>query len=419
MKEKVRFVLKNPKAKSSTAIYMIYAWGYKGINNEGREAYIPLKYATRKSIDPDKWDKDEQRADDKYPYAANINNELDIIKVKADKIYIDLKDKGLTPELFRTELDIALGRVEANTVPKVKKQFIDTYIDRYIKDIESGVRRTFNDATRRFSPGTIRNFKAFRTKFKEYEAASGKQYTFDDINMKFYRHFVAWLGMSHTINSTGKTIKQLKMIMQAAFDDDVHKNLDFKKKGFKVVSELVNTIYLNEQEIEKLYKYDAKGPYEKARDLFMIGVLTAQRVSDWNKIGRENIKTTSKKIKIIKIRQQKTGATVIIPFTNPWLVAILEKYDYQLPKMPEQKINEYIKTVCMDAGIKDKANKVTTHTARRSACTNMYNAGIPIGKIMKLSGHKTESEFKKYIRITDEENAEDLATHEYFTRQNK
>ena len=46
-----------------------------------------------------------------------------------------------------------------------------------------------------------------------------------------------------------------------------------------------------------------------------------------------------------------------------------------------------------------------THTARRSGATNMYLAGIPTIAIMKVTGHKTEREFMKYIKITEEQTA--------------
>ena len=37
-------------------------------------------------------------------------------------------------------------------------------------------------------------------------------------------------------------------------------------------------------------------------------------------------------------------------------------------------------------------------------------------QIMKVSGHQTIAEFKKYIRVTDEEIVEELADHNYFKR---
>ena len=44
----------------------------------------------------------------------------------------------------------------------------------------------------------------------------------------------------------------------------------------------------------------------------------------------------------------------------------------------------------------------------------MYLAKIPAIDIMKITGHKTEREFLKYIRVTKEETAEMLSNHEYF-----
>jgi len=138
MKQKVRFLLKNPSAKSITAINMIYAWGYK--DNKGN--YKPLKYSTGQSVNPKNWDKDEQRA--KGAYSAGINTEIAYIEAEASKLYIKLKDEDLTPAILKYELDIRLGRVKPDVTPKpkVKKAYIHDYVTKYISEMESGVRRT-------------------------------------------------------------------------------------------------------------------------------------------------------------------------------------------------------------------------------------------------------------------------------------
>ena len=112
--------------------------------------------------------------------------------------------------------------------------------------------------------------------------------------------------------------------------------------------------------------------------------------------------------------------------------AILDKYENRLPKAYEQKVNKYIKEIASEAGIVDmvevsyvengekkshlveKCELVKTHTARRSGATNMYLAGIPTIAIMKITGHKTEKEFMKYIKITEEQTAMELMNHPYF-----
>jgi integrase len=92
-----------------------------------------------------------------------------------------------------------------------------------------------------------------------------------------------------------------------------------------------------------------------------------------------------------------------------------------------QKLNRYIKEACRAAGIVEqvvtvrisagrrveerhaKYELVTTHTARRSFATNEYLRAIREGRdwrpIMAITGHKKESQFFDYIRITSEENA--------------
>jgi integrase len=51
---------------------------------------------------------------------------------------------------------------------------------------------------------------------------------------------------------------------------------------------------------------------------------------------------------------------------------------------------------------------ISSHTARRSFCTNEYLKGTPALTIMKVSGHKTESSFLKYIKISSKEHAEKM-----------
>ena len=115
------------------------------------------------------------------------------------------------------------------------------------------------------------------------------------------------------------------------------------------------------------------------------------------------------------------------------MLEILAKYENNLPKTYEQKLNKYIKEVAKMAEITEpieveqmengrlvknvvpKNELVKTHTARRSGATNMYLAGIPAISIMKITGHKTEREFMKYIKASEEETAIELMNHPYFS----
>lgn len=58
--------------------------------------------------------------------------------------------------------------------------------------------------------------------------------------------------------------------------------------------------------------------------------------------------------------------------------------------------------------VKPKYAWVTSHTCRRSFCTNEFLAGTPVDLIMKISGHKSLRDFYKYIIITPEEAGQKL-----------
>ena len=74
--------------------------------------------------------------------------------------------------------------------------------------------------------------------------------------------------------------------------------------------------------------------------------------------------------------------------------------------------------------VENRAGKATTliykkyqlvgmHTGRRSFATNMYKRRFPTIAIMRLTGHTTEANFLKYIKVTPEENAAMMA-EEFF-----
>lgn len=137
-------------------------------------------------------------------------------------------------------------------------------------------------------------------------------------------------------------------------------------------------------------------------------------------------------VTVINIRQQKTGAKVTIPCSSQ-LLKILEKYDYNLPHLADQNINEYIKMVAKAAGMTEKVeimttkggtpkrefipkyNLIHTHTARRTGATLMYLSGMDIYDIMKITGHSSPATLKKYIKANELEVARKIVDkYSYF-----
>jgi len=169
---------------------------------------------------------------------------------------------------------------------------------------------------------------------------------------------------------------------------------------------------------------------ERVRDIFIIGSETGLRFSDLSKLNKENITPEN----TIRIKTEKVGKTIEAPIT-PKVRQIFEKYNYQLPKIPTNKnFNDYIKMVASRAGINEpvtierskgvfvigqtvEKNELTTsHTARRSFATNAFLAGVPSISIMKITGHKTEASFMKYLKMSAKDNAIKMQSHPFFNK---
>jgi site-specific recombinase XerD len=454
------FNLKEPKAKTPTLIYLIVRYNK-----------IRFKYSTGLFIRPELWDKEGNSpylknsategvtmTKEEIKQAAIIDNELNRIKTETARIlnYFSYQGTQLTNELLKIEYDKVFRPNAPEKKPNAPEKItLNQYIEKFISDIKTGKRTTENGT--HYTAGTIKNYLGFQSQFNEFQLDPRdrptaterkkrkdedkpkepkfrkKNIDFEDITIDFYDQYVSFFNQkNYSPNTTGRHIKALKVIMRAAGEDGLHENKDIERKKFKVITTEVHPIYLTAKEVENVFNLDLTDnkTLDIARDIFLIGCYTAQRFSDYSRINAKHIKEV-KGGKFIELIQKKTGERVTIP-VRPELETILKKYDYNPPHTHEQKANERIKLVCEKANIKElieieeikgglkvtqshaKHELIKTHTARRTGATLMFLAGIAPISIMKITGHKTEREFLKYIRVTKEENATLLMNHPYF-----
>lgn len=300
-----------------------------------------------------------------------------------------------------------------------------SYWETFIQRAKDGL---VNHSGKPYKKGAIVSYQKSFNFFKAFEKEKRCRYTFDEIDKSFYDMFVADLRQKgKMINTIGEHIKNLKAIMHRSFQEGMHSNLSYQ--SFVKTEEEVDNVYLTETELEQLYNHrfsESNQMLDKYRDLFLVGCYTGLRWEDYKSIRKDDFTVSPKGNLVLVIRAAKTGIRTVIPvYLWKHFKDILEKYDYNLPKVSEQKFNTYIKMACLSAGINTpvvmtsgkkkreapyaKWELVSSHTARRTACTNMFLKGIPTIAIMKISGHKKESTFMKYIKITAEENADYIA----------
>lgn len=420
---------------------------------------IKIRIALPVKIIPSFWDENNQRINDKIigkkelslKDALKIGDELHKL---SDKIKLErsLLREDPSKEWLQTIINEFYGKSEP--VPQVEN--LNDYIFRFIVEATAGKRLCFSGQTKKvYSAGTLRSLRDFQRSFDMYQGISinrkygheknqskhrenkvkmpYKPLNWQDITIDWYNEFVKYFYKRNcSPNYIGKHLKTFKAILRQAKEEGMPVNPEVERKAFKVISAPAENIYLTDEDLQKLRKLDlsSRKHLEVTRDVFLVGCYTAQRYSDYSRINKGNIKEVAGN-KFIELIQQKTGEKCIIPVMAE-CDEILKKYDYTLPRTHEQKINERIKTIACEAEIKEtiyyeqsrggvtikkkvpKYELIKTHTARRTGCTLMYLAGIPVIDIMKMSGHRTEREFMKYIKVTKEQTAINLANHPYF-----
>ena len=401
------FFLKNPKIKDETLVYLFFSYNNKR-----------LKYSTGEKIHTDYWDSENQKAKGtkKFPEYPEFNNRLLSIRSAAFSAYRKILNDGLEPtnELIRKELDKTIRFANTGRVD------LFTFIEKYIEECKSLKAK-----------GTIKAYNTTLKRLKEYCNHIKKNISFEDIDLEFYNSFVSFITeKDYSQNTIGKHIKILKTFLNEATDRGINKTIEFKKRKFKRPVEEPDKIYLSVEELERIYNLDLRNDkqLEGIRDLFIIACFTGLRFSDFSELKPENIIDGNK----IRIRTNKTNELVIIPL-HKFVREIIAKYNNYIPQAlsnPKMnlnlkhlgvlaKITEPVETSITKGGklVKKTVNKyklIGTHTARRSFATNLYLAGIPSITIMKITGHQTEKSFLRYIRISQEENANKLLDHPFF-----
>jgi 16S rRNA G1207 methylase RsmC len=111
---------------------------------------------------------------------------------------------------------------------------------------------------------------------------------------------------------------------------------------------------------------------------------------------------------------------VVIPL-QPYTKEIIQKYNGDFPNKKNKatfraQIKEIGKLASINSDVVITSKKgiekvdnfykkyelISSHTCRRSFCTNQYLRGIPTVLLMKISGHSTEKAFMRYIKIDEE-----------------
>jgi integrase len=306
-------------------------------------------------------------------------------------------------------------------VIQIRKREVDffTEIDAYNKSKEKKV------CEKGFA-----NFRIFKDRLLAFQTFRKRKITFASLDYTFYLELVEFFTYDYLLkrklnpeyglklSSIGKTINMLRVFIKDRVRRKIISPIDME--DFKILDEETDAIYLTYEEIGKIYNLDLTNDPTLVlyRDMFVFGCLTGLRFSDYSTLRGTDLRNG-----LLYKKANKTDSWVVIPLRKEAVDIFNGHFIGSTPVISNAVFNRYIKEIAERAGISQsitfsykKGNKdmsttrpkshwITSHTCRRSFCTNEYLAGTEISLIMKISGHKTHKDFFKYIRVTQEEAA--------------
>lgn len=381
-----------------------------------------LRISTGRSVNPKDWKQATQKLveNELSPDNQKTNEYLTGIAVLVKKKYTEFTDQGIIPtplELKRT-LRLILRNKENNN-----SEFWNLF-EEFIAEKQSEI-------------SNITDYNlSLRKHLKNTESLFNHSISFDHIKQRkdgFFQQFESY--MTHeainirgtkglAVNTIGKQMKNLKVFLNWCFDNNHIP--PFSLKLFITKTEDIDTVFLSAEELESIAQLELSGEQDLIRDLFLIGCETGLRFSDFT-----NLKSSDLRGNILDVRPKKTrimgkSNLLMIPVSTPFR-RIIEKYNGNIPQYNINyltRFNHEIREICKQAKIHEKVtitrivanqelselkNKwefISSHTARRTFCTLKFLAGMPIQAIMKFSGHKSERNFLRYLRLDAQLNAE-------------
>jgi len=412
---------RRPRKNGTAVIYIQYCF------SSDRRILLP----TDLGVPPAHWNKRLLRVSPSLPKnfgdAEALNGRLQkMLRTVEDMISYALEQKmadpiaflkkAWHPEFKAAELSEKAKEIEASGAPVENLDFFAQF-DAYIKA-----------KSRKVSSGMLRTYHVVKQRLIDFQKHRRAKITFDCFDYEFYESLVNYLTYDHihhrrqTVlrglkrNSIGTTIKQLRIFLRDRARRKIIPSLDLA--DFKIFDEQTDAIYLTIGEIRRIYDLDLTDYPELARfrDMFVLGCLTGLRFSDYTGIRPEDIRNG-----MLYKKQGKSDHWVVIPLRAEAHEILVTRFNKKVPKTSNGELNRHIKKIGQLAGIdtpimisykkgnqdivttKPKHAWITTHTCRRSFCTNEFLAGTPPELIMKISGHKSLKDFYKYIRITPEE----------------
>lgn len=156
---------------------------------------------------------------------------------------------------------------------------------------------------------------------------------------------------------------------------------------------------LTEDELKALRLANLTGKLDRVRDLFIFSAYTGLSYADAQLFDYKTMTEKLGDMYYIDGERVKTGSKYFTPILGP-AMKVLKKYNYKLPRISNQKGNDYLHIIQDRLQIR---KKMTFHVARHSFATMCLTNGCTIEEVCKMLGHhdiRTTQIYAKILKTT-------------------
>ncbi len=228
----------------------------------------------------------------------------------------------------------------------------------------------------------------------------GKIKSFQDCNVSKVRAMDEYL---HRQDKAQCTIydyhKYLKLFINDAMIDGLIEQNPYKFLPFHIgKGEKQYVDCVTEEQFAAIKKLKLSTPHIlHARDLFLFQCYTGLAYSDLASFNYGNCEEIGGKM-FYHAKRTKTDTDFVFQLLKPAL-EILQKYDFKLPKMSNQRYNDYLKAIGQMVGV----DRLHTHMGRATAATLFLSKGMPINIVARVLGHTTLRQTTRYARTLNKD----------------
>ena len=236
---------------------------------------------------------------------------------------------------------------------------------------------------------------------------SGKLNTYADLTPAGIMAFDKWLhdGTRTDITCTGYHKKVHKWVRQLYDSEEIpsdpYKRVKLKKGKSK------ERTPLTERELKMIRDFSFSGKLERVRDLFVFSAYTGMSYVDTQNFDFSSMTIMKNGMYYVDGSRIKTGSRFFTPILSP-AMEVLKKYNFVLPKISNQKANDYLHVIEAQLGL---IHNLTFHVARHTFATLALSHDVPIENVARMLGHQdiqTTQIYAKVLRSTIERHAEAL-----------